>query len=95
MTGNAADATVFRAVAAAAFQAISLETNILNTMKVLHLFVRCSSMAGAAEGSDPAGREMTRVEDPGLLAVSTLHCLDVVPPGTMAALASHPGDHLV
>src|SRR5207245_4462870 len=52
-------------------------------------------MAGAAEGGDPAGREMTGVEDVGVLDVSTLHGLDVVRAGTVATLASDPRDHLI
>ena len=40
MTRDATDATVRRVKAAAAFQAISLEANVLNTVKIQRLFLR-------------------------------------------------------
>ena len=52
-------------------------------------------MAGAAEGGDPAGREMTGVKDMRVIGVSALHGLDVLPARTMAPLASDPWDHLI
>jgi hypothetical protein len=95
MTGDATGATVRRVIAAAAFQAISLEANILNAVKVHRLFLRCSPMAGAAEGGDTARREMTGVKDMRAISVSTLHGLDVLPARTMAPLAADPWDHLL
>jgi hypothetical protein len=95
MAGDATGATVRRVKAAAAFQAIGLEANVLNAVKVQRLFLRCSPMAGATKRRDTAGREMTGVEDVGGIGVSTLYGLDVLSAGTMAALASDPWDHLI
>src|SRR5262245_44742144 len=79
MTRDATDATVRGIVAAAAFQAIRLETSILNSVKFQHPFLCCSPVARATEGSDPAGREMTGVKDMRVFGVSTLHGLNMLP----------------
>ena len=52
-------------------------------------------MAGTTEGGDPAGRKMTGIKDMGVLGVSTLHGLDVLLTGTMAAFAADSWDHLI
>ena len=51
-------------------------------------------MASSAEIGNPAGREMTRIEDSEIFGFSRLYSVNVVCARTVAALASNPWYHL-
>lgn len=70
VAGDATDAGVRRAIAAAARQPITLEPDVLRAANLQHLFLRRCAMADAAEGRNATRRERSGIEDEPLRVAS-------------------------